>query len=260
MLYCKKEQEANRRNALLLVGRRYLYMENKAVKSGGLFGALFQGEIGRKRLVGAILALIAIILSVGIFISAGGDLLPLARVLLVISGVVLILIAVQLVLFFFVFGEDTPNFFRYDPSIGRNLPVEKITPDVVNARMDTYFSRIAKSKGQLWLPGYLEKCNFGKNNALRTVAAYKMLLDLAEVDSEGGWKCFVSCAPATVLWIADALKGEEPAMMKDVVFIKSKFGADPSKIRNCLKKNEPYLRARMTQFVKANVKAFDGMK
>lgn len=235
-------------------------MENKAMKSSGLFGALFRDEGGRKRLVGAILALIAVVLSVGIFLSAGGDLLPLSRILLVISGIVLLLIAVQLVLFFFVFGEDTPNFFRYDPSIGRNLTVEKITPEVVNARMDTYFSRIAKSKGQLWLPGYLEKCNFRKNGALRTLTAYKMLLDLAEIDSEGGWKCFVSCAPATVLWIADALKNEEPAMMKDVVFIKSKFGADPSKIRTCLKKNEPYLRARMTQFVKTNIKAFDGMR
>ncbi len=232
-------------------------MENRTVKSGG---ALFRGDGGRKRLVGAIIALLAVVLSVGLFLSAGGASLPSARVLIVISGVALLLIAVQLVLYFFVVGEDTPNFFRYDPAVGRNLPVERVTPETVNARMDAYFSRIVKSKGQLWLPGYLEKCSFDETPALRTVAAYKMLLDLAVIDSEGGWKCFVSCSLATVQWIVDALKGEEPAMMKDVLFIKMKFGADPTRIRACLKKNEPYLRLRMTQYVVSNIKLFDGVK
>ena len=211
--------------------------------------------------MGALFALIAVVLAVGLFISAGGDtVLPAGRTLLVISGIVLLLIAVQLVLLFFVFGEDTPNFFRYDAAMGRNIPVEKLTPEIVGARMDQYFSRIAESKGQLWLPGYLEKCNFGEGGRFRTVAAYKMLLDLAEVDSEGGWKCFSACAPATVQWIANALHTVEPAMMKDVLFIKAKFGADPSKIRACLKKNEAYLRQRMTHYVVSNIKLFDGVK
>lgn len=228
---------------------------------GDQIGALFQGEAGRRNIVGAIFALIAVVLAIGVFISAGGDgVVPAGRVLLVISGIVLLLIAAQLVLLFFVFGEDTPNFFRYDASTGRNLPVEKLTPEIVSARMDAYFSRIAQSKGQLWLPGYLEKCSFGENGLFRTVAAYKMLLDLAEVDSEGGWKCFSACSPATVQWIADALRAVEPAMMKDVLFIKSKFGADPSKIRACLKKNEAYLRGRMTHYVVSNIKLFDGVK
>lgn len=236
-------------------------MKKNQRTGGNQIGALFQGETGRRNIVGAIFALIAVVLAVGVFISAGGDaVLPAGWVLLVISGIVLLLIAVQLVLLFFVFGEDTPNFFRYDASTGRNMPVERITPDIVSTRMDIYFSRISQSKGQLWLPGYLEKCDFGEDGRFRTVAAYKMLLDLAEIDTEGGWKCFSACAPATVQWIADALRAVEPAMMKDVLYIKAKFGADPSKIRACLKKNEPYLRGRMTQYVVSNIKLFDGVK
>lgn len=225
------------------------------------FIGLFEGENGRLNLLGGIFALIALVLAIGIFICTGSDtLLAASRVILVIMGIIMLLIAVQLVLMFFVFGEDTPNFFRYDSARAKNIPENKITPEIVSARMDVYFSRIARNKGQLWLPGYLETCDFGAEGQFRTVAAYKMLLDLAEVDSEGGWKCFCSCAPATVQWIADALKGSEPAMMKDVLFIKSRFGAEPSRIRDCLKKNEGYLRGRMTHYVVSNIKMFDGIK
>lgn len=225
-----------------------------------LVGA-FRGENGTKNLIAAIISVMFAVLAIVIFICSGGDaIVPAGKMLLIAMGIILLLTTVQIVLLFFVFGEDTPNFFRYDTARAKNIPVEQITPEIVSARMDAYFSRIAQSKGQLWLPGYVQRCDFGADGKFRTVAAYKMLLDLAEVDSEGGWKCFCSCAPATVQWIADALKETEPAMMKDVLFIKTKFGTDPSKIRDCLTKNAGYLRGRMTYYVVTNIKTFDGIR
>ena len=221
----------------------------------------FRGKAGIVRIVALLLALLLLVLAVLTFLSVGKPaLVTFSKIVAVFMGILMIALGAELVLLAFAFGEDTPNFFLYDVARGRNLPVSQLTAEGISRRMDAYFSRFVKNKGQLWLPGYLEKCDFGRNAEFRPIAAYKMLLDLAEINSDGGWRCFSASSPATVQWIADSLRAYEPQMMKDVLYIKAKFGADPSKIRDCLLRNAPYLRKRMTAYFTENLAAFRGMK
>ena len=192
--------------------------------------------------------------------SRGEALVPVSKVAVIVAGISMFLISAEILLFAFVFGEEVPNFFCYDAARGKNLPVSALTPELIGRRMDAYTMRIAKNKGQLWLPGYLEKCDFGGKEAFRPAVAYKMLLDLAAVDSENGWKCFTAAVPATVKWITDTLAPYEPQMMKDVWFIKMKFSNDPEKIRDCLVRNRPYLQKRMAAYVTQNIQKFRGVK
>ena len=223
--------------------------------------SLFRGKRGAVRIVAVVFAVGLLVLSVLTFIGVGNEvLIPLSKVMTVVMGVLMIALAAEIVLLALLLGEDPPNFFLYDASRKANLPTSQLSEELVSRRMDAYLSRIAKNKGQLWLPGYLERCNFGAEGQFRTVTAYKMLLDLAEVDSDGGWRCFSAAAPATVQWIADALRDVEPQMMKDVLLIKTKFGGDPARIRACLVRNAPYLKKRMSAYVAANIASFRGMK
>ena len=225
------------------------------------FLGLFRGENGLRNLGAAILALVLLVLAIVVFVNAGNDnLIPFSKFITVVLGILLIALGAELVLLSFVFGEDTPNFFLYEAGLGKNISEKDLTSEIVSRRMDEYFTRIAENKGQLWLPGYVEKCDFGAEGQFRAVSAYKMLLDLAEVDSEGGWRCFCACSPATVQWIADSLKEYEPHMMKDILFIKTKFGTDPSKIRDCLLRNAPYLKRRMVACVMGQLEAFHGIQ
>ena len=223
--------------------------------------SLFLGKHKIRNIATLVLTVILIVLAVLVFVTAGHDgMLPFSRVLAVVLGVLVLLLAVEFVLFFFVFGEDVPNFFLYDGTMGKNMPLSRLTADTVSRRMDAYLGRVSKNKGQLWLPGFLAQCDLGPNGQFRELTAYKMLLDLAEVDSEGGWRCFCSSVPATVQWIADSLRTLEPMMMRDVMMIKTRFSTDPSKIRACLVKNAPYLKKRMLLYVTEHLDDFRGIR
>lgn len=221
----------------------------------------FRGKKGIWNLLAIGAAVVFVVLAILTFVGAGNDaLVPFAKVLVVLSGVLMLAVAAEILLFLFVFGEDVPNFFCYDATRGKNIPVSALTPEWVGRRMDVYLGRIAKNKGQLWLPGHLEKCDFGADGAFRPVTAYKMLIDLAAIDSENGWRCFCAAAPATVKWIADALASCEPQMMKDVLYIKAKFPNDTGKIRDCLLRNRAYLQKRMMTYVVEHIQQFRGVR
>lgn len=237
--------------------------EKQNVQKKGIKDLLsfFQGKRGAIRIAAVISAAILLVLAILTFIGAGNEaLIPLSKVMTVMMGVFMIALGAELVLLSALIFTDAPNFFLYDAEQNTNLSASQLTEELVSRRMDVYFARIAKNKGQLWLPGYLERCDFGAAGQFRPVAAYKMLLDLAEVDSDGGWRCFSAATPATVEWIADALRNEEPRMMQDVLLIKKKFGGDPTKIRACLVRNAPYLKKRMTAYVSAHLASFREVK
>lgn len=223
------------------------------------FAALFRGKLGILRIASIAVALAFLAVSIVAFVRAGAEgQNAVARIFTVLGGVLMIAVAAEVLLIVFTLKSERPCFFLYDPVSKRNLPASVLTPALVSKRMDAYLARIAKTKGQLWLPGYLESCNFGKKNEFRPVTAYKMLLDLVETDSDGAWRCFCASSPATVEWIADALAPYEPHMMKDVLFIKANCGTDATKIRDCLLRNAEYLRRRMLAYVAENINAFKG--
>jgi hypothetical protein len=83
-----------------------------------------------------------------------------------------------------------------------------------------------------------------------------MLIDLADADTDGGWRCFCACPAETVHWIVGALNEIEPGMMRDLQIIKARFSGDPSKIRDLLTRNAPYLKKRAMLYVTEHLKEF----
>ena len=225
-----------------------------------LFG-LFEGESGKWKLAMAIISLVMVILAIVVFITAGVNdrLVPFSKAVTVVIGLLLLVSAAGIVLLTFVFGEETPNFFLYDGAIGRNVPVAKLNGELINARLEEYVSRIAENKGQLWLPEHIQQCDFGAEKQFAPAVAYKMLVDLAEIDSEGGWKCFCASSQSTVQWIADALLPFEPNMTKDLLAVKARFGNDPAKVRGFVMHNLKYLRARAVQYAVKSIGYFDNV-
>ena len=96
----------------------------------------------------------------------------------------------------------------------------------------------------------------GVKEIYRPLAAYKMLIDLGEADSDGAWRCFCAAAPETVKWIADTLKPLEPNMTKDLLAVKARFGNDPAKVRGFVLHNLKYLRARAMQYTVRSIDSF----
>ena len=152
--------------------------------------------------------------------------------------------------------EKGKNFFLVDRRSGRAIAPAELTYESVSASMDYFFSGAVQNKGQLWLPGSLSKCNFGANGQFRAIAAYKMLIDLADADTDGGWRCFCACPSETVQWIVGALNALEPGMMRDLQIIKARFSGDPSKIRTLLTRNAIYLKKRALLYVTEHLKEF----
>ena len=152
--------------------------------------------------------------------------------------------------------EKGKNFFLVDRRSGRAINPAELTYESVSASMDHFFAGAVQNKGQLWLPGALTKCNFGAKGEFRAIAAYKMLIDLADADTDGGWRCFCACPTDTVVWIVGALNGAEPNMMHDLQIIKARFSSDPSKIRTLLTRNAPYLKKRALLYVTEHLKDF----
>ena len=152
--------------------------------------------------------------------------------------------------------EKGRNFFLVDRRSGRAINPAELTYESVSASMDHFFAGAVQNKGQLWLPGTLKKCNFGAKGEFRAIAAYKMLIDLADADTDGGWRCFCACPAETVQWIVGALNALEPGMMRDLQIIKARFSSDPSKIRTLLTRNAPYLKKRALLYVTEHLKDF----
>jgi hypothetical protein len=153
-------------------------------------------------------------------------------------------------------AEKGKNFFLVDRRSGRPISPAELTYESVSASMDYFFSGAVQNKGQLWLPGSLTKCNFGAKGQFKAIAAYKMLIDLADADTDGGWRCFCACPAETVHWIVGALNEIEPGMMRDLQIIKARFSGDPSKIRDLLTRNATYLKKRAMLYVTEHLKEF----
>ena len=220
---------------------------------------MLRGRLGILRIAATAVAVLFVVLSVFAFLSAAREgRILFSRIVTVIGGVLMIAVAVELLLIVYTLGGGKPNFFLYDAEKRKRLPTSALTPELVSRRMDAYIARIARSKGQLWLPGYLETCDFGAKGEFRPITAYKMLLDLAETNTDGAWRCFCASSPDTVRWIVESLRAYEPRMMQDVLRIKLQSGADPTRIRECLLRNAGYLRRRMVAYVADHLRDFDG--
>ena len=181
------------------------------------------------------------------------------KVMMIIVAIVSLALAVELAFLAWFGGKgDKPNYFLYDASTKKNVSVDKLTLQVINRRMDRYFSEFAPSEGKLWTDGILEDPELDMEDAFKPLVAYKLLFDLADRDIDKGWKCFEVASPATVDFICRGLEmnGESEIAgnlrkMKAIVPFQVKY------VRDYLVSNANYLQTKMLMYVRDNIEKFN---
>ncbi|MBE6576780.1 MAG: hypothetical protein E7653_01415 [Ruminococcaceae bacterium] len=179
------------------------------------------------------------------------------KIMIIVVAILSLGLAGELAYMLYISGSVTPNYFLYDPKAKRNVSVQSLNAQMVNARMNRYFSKYAASEGKLWTDGILDDVNLDMADEFKPIVAYKLLIDLAQMDQESGWKCFELASPATVGFICVALKmnGEEEIannlnMMKAVQPFQVKY------VRDYLISNKAYLQSKMMRYVRDNIEKF----
>ena len=203
---------------------------------------------------GALFAVVGIALAVfGVFYDKS----VLGKVLLFVGAAVVVLFAAELVYLSLMSKKVKPNFFLYNPSTNSNAAPESLTFEAANARMNKYLAKFAPSEGKLWTDKVLDDPAVAISAEFKPLVAYKLLYDIAENDSEAGWKCFVLASEETVGYIADGVAQNGDAQLADA--LRQLKGAQPlnmKQTRDFLVGNKKYIKKKFFKYVVDNIDKF----
>ncbi|MBR5797727.1 MAG: hypothetical protein IKY29_02115 [Clostridia bacterium] len=206
-----------------------------------------------------LIAVLSLIAAIIVLISAASADASYKKVLLRISAVLFFALMGLSLYYFYLTRESDPNFFLYDQTQRKNLPVDQLTFSIVNERMDFYLSLISDSDEELWQGGVLAKTDgsFGREDIYRPLVAYKMLYDLTERDDDVQWHLLEFAEVATIRLLTRALKqGGDSDMAQAIVELYKGEGEEGENLRDFLKGNKKYLRGRMLRYVKQHLDYF----
>ena len=206
-----------------------------------------------------LIALLSFIAAIVVIISAVGADATYKKVLLGISSALFFVLMLLALYYFYLTRENDPNFFLYDQTLHKNLPVDQLTFSVVNERMEFYLSLISDSDEELWQGGVLAKSDgsFGRDEIYRPLVAYKMLYDLTERDDDVQWRLLEFAETTTIRLLTRALKQSgDGEMAQAIVELYKGEGEEGENLRDFLMGNRKYLRGRMLRYVKQNLDYF----
>lgn len=176
--------------------------------------------------------------------------------LLIMVGIFLLL-AVECGLMFWVEKDDTQNFFLYNAQGKRNIPVQKLTFQIVNGRMNRYLSKYAASEGKLWTDRVFDNPYLEMEEAYKPAVAYKLLYDLAERDADAGWRCFEIASDETVDFLCNALDSNGDAdMAKTIRMMKKSKPINMKQVRDYIVNNRNYLKSKLYRYVYDHIQSF----
>lgn len=206
-----------------------------------------------------VIAFLSLVAAIIVLISASSMVANYQKVLLRIAGVLLLVLMGLSLFYFYLSRENDPNFFLYDQTQRKNIPVEQLTFSALNDRMDFYLSLISDSDEELWQGGVLAKSDgsFGREDVYRPLVAYKMLYDLTDRDDDVQWGLLEFAEVTTIRLLTRALKqGGDADMAQAIVELYKGEGEEGENLRDFLKGNQKYLRGRMLRYVKQHLDYF----
>ncbi len=180
------------------------------------------------------------------------------RVLEVIISVLLILMSALVGYYLWLTRDAEPNFFLFDRARKRNIPVEELTFQIVNERMNIYLNSVSDSAEALWQEDILENDRkLGVRKVYRPLLAYKMLYDLGDKNVDDYWNYLFRASPETLDSICNALtQGGEAEMVKAFRFIMTNYRDNPAKVKDFIIGNLRYIRGRMLGYIKKHIELF----
>ena len=199
----------------------------------------------------AIVAIVLFVLGIALEIST------LPKVILIIISVLCLIFAGELGYFLYLNMDTNPNYFLYNPQTKRNMSVQKLTFQTVNARMNRFLSGYASSEGKLWNDRILDNPYLDMPAEFKPLVADKMLFGLAEKDAQAGWDCLANASEDTVKFICNSLEagGDKPfADMFGKIMLNKPVNV--KLVRDYLIRNKKYMQSKMTKYVVMNIEQF----
>lgn len=196
------------------------------------------------------------LLLVGIF-AIPADSAAFVKVLVIIISALCLLIALELGFMFIVENQSAPNYFLFNSQTKRNIPVQKLSFQVINNRMNRYLAGFAASEGKLWTEGVLENPYLEMENKFKPAVAYKLFYDLAEKDTEQAWNCFATASVATVEFLCEALEmNQDVEMAKTIRELKNSTPLNLKYARDYIVKNRTVLKTKLCRYIYDNIRLF----
>ena len=179
-------------------------------------------------------------------------------VLEIIISCFLILLSFLLAAYLWVIRDVEPNFFLFDRTKKKNIPVESLTFAIINERMNFFLTLISESPEDLWYKNALERdSKMGPRRIYRPLLAYKMLFDLADKNTQSYWDLLIGSPDDTVNSICNALaQGGEQEMVKVFRYLMANYRKQPEKIKDFICGNQRYFRGRMKAYIQKNIEFF----
>ena len=181
----------------------------------------------------------------------------LPKVVLIIVALLCLTLSIEFGYFTYLMIDTKPNYFLYNPQTRRNMSVQKLTFQTINARMNRFLSGYASSEGKVWNDRVFDNPYLEMPEEFKPLVAYKLLFGLAEKDSEAGWKCLENASEETVLFLTNGLE-----LNKDSEFaaafsnLMSQRPINIKVIRDYLVKNKRSIQSKMTKYVIDNISCF----
>ncbi len=181
----------------------------------------------------------------------------LAKVLLFVVAFLTLALGLELGYLFILSGDTKPNYFLFNEKSNRNIPVQKLTFQTINVRMNKFLSAYAPSEGRLWTDRALDNPYLEMNEDYKPIVAYKLIFDLAERDAENGWRCFLLASEETVEFIALGLDANgDTEMAKTLRRLKAAKPLNLKQVRDYLVGNRKYIQNKMYRYVVDNIEKF----
>jgi hypothetical protein len=179
------------------------------------------------------------------------------KVMMFVIAALCVAMAVELVLFGWMEVGGAPNYFLYDSQTKRNIPVQKLSFQIINSKMNRFLAMYAPTEGKLWTDRALDDPYLNMQDAYKPAVAYKLLYDLAEKDAEQGWKCFELASEETVEFICVALEmNNDIDMASTLRQMKASQPLNVKYVRDYIVKNRIYLKSKLSHYIYDNIQSF----
>lgn len=198
-----------------------------------------------------------VVLAIVIFIVGLCNAHPLSKTLLIVSSILLLLLAGVLFILLFVLGEKKKNYFLTDEASGKRIPIEKLTFDTVNFRMNSFIAERIDDEDELYSGKILLRRGiFGPRDIFRPLVVYKLLFDMAELDNSATWSRFFAMSEDAFSRITGTLNSvNDNNMARRLMQLRQM--RDEERLSDFITGNRRYLQGRMMLFIRSNIDMFD---
>lgn len=205
-----------------------------------------------------IIAAICLIAAIVLFVVAGnGE--GYKKVLGIICGLLLLTLSVLFLLYWWLSRDTDPNFFLYNRRAKQNMPVEDLTPEIVNDRMSFFLAQISSSPEMLWSGDVLEHNNyFGHRGVYKPLVAYKMLYDMGDKEPDSPyWEYLENASPDVIRILCSTLERVgEKQIVRAFQMLLEQEPVPGKQMKDFLRKNVPYFGGKMFAYVKRYIESF----